>query len=82
MLKEDMGEERYLEIINKADENRKWIDDHYNELAQKYSNEYICVDDKEIISHSPDIENIKERIKDKPDVVCMYITPPGKAMLL
>lgn len=82
MLKEDMGEERYLEIINKAEENRKWIDDHYNDLAKKYSNEYICVDDKEVISHSSDIEDIKEQIVNRPDVVCEYITPPGKAMLL
>ncbi len=82
MAEEDMDDDKYLEIINEAEENKKWINENYNDLAEKYSNEYICVDNKKVISHSPDIENINKEMGKRPEIVCEYINPPGTAMLL
>ena len=76
-----ISDEEYLEILIKADENKRWINDNYQRLSGKYPNQYICVRDRKIICSGKSQKKV-DHIHQELDVICEYITPHGTAMLL
>ena len=76
-----ISDEEYIEILIKADENKRWINDNYKRLSDKYSHQYVCVKDKKIICSSKSQDKV-DHVHLELDVVCEYILPHGTAMLL
>ncbi len=81
MGESQLSDEEYLEILIKADENKRWINEHYKQLTENYSHKYICVKDREVICSSKSQKKV-DHIHQELDVVCEYILPHGTAMLL
>ncbi len=81
MSKRQLNEEEYLEVLRKAEDNRRWIHKNYSALSAKYPNHYICVRARKIICSSKTGER-PGHAHEELDVVCEYILPHGTAMLL
>ncbi|MBI5000855.1 MAG: hypothetical protein HZB92_04925 [Euryarchaeota archaeon] len=79
---QELSDEEYLEALTEAEYNRRWINEHYSDLAKKFPNRYVCVKRGKIIKDSLNVEAISEFLNEKLDVVCEYIQPHGTAMLL
>ena len=81
MDESQLSDEEYLEILIEADENKRWINEHYKQLSENYSHQYICVKDRKIICSSESQKKV-DHTHQELDVVCEYILPHGTAMLL
>lgn len=43
----------------------KWLMEHFKEIEEKYSNQYIAILDDKIVCSAPDLISLKEEIKNK-----------------
>ena len=81
-VEEEYTDEEMLEILKRADENWRWIEEERQRLAREYPNQYICVQDRRVVAAGEDIREALKGIKPTPDMVCEYILPHGVAMIL
>ena len=47
------------------EKNGRWFSSHYKEIVEKYKNEFIAIEDAEIIAHNPRLDALIEELKKK-----------------
>lgn len=71
-----LDEKKITENAKKQMENKKWLDNNYERLKEKYNNKYIAVENKEIIDSDDDLHCLIERLKiSKKDIDQIIIEP-------
>ena len=57
----------------------KWLRAHYNEVAKKYPNEWVAIDDKKgLVDHDADPAKLGERTRKMgKSLLFAHILPPG-----
>ena len=71
-----LDEKKITENAKKQLENKKWLDETYDKLKEKYNNKYIAVENKEIIDSDEDLHCLIERLKKiKKDIDQILIEP-------
>lgn len=64
-----------------------WLDQHYDQLAKQYTNEYVAVYKERIIDHDRDLKELRKRlIGNYPGaadhIAIEYVTPRQFEMIL
>ena len=73
-------------LLEKFEANGVWLNEHYNEIYKKYLNEFVAVKDRKIIAHSPDFDDLLQKLKamkmDLIDVLVEYIPEKGYEIIM
>jgi len=73
-------------LLEKFESNGAWLNEHYNEIYEKYRNEFVAVKDRKIIAHNPDFEVLLEELKtmkmDLREVLVEYISEKGYEIIM
>ena len=71
-----LDEKKITENAKKQMENKKWLDNNYEILKEKYNNKYVAVENKEIIDSDEVLHCLIERLKiSKKDIDQIIIEP-------
>lgn len=73
--------------LKEFEEDFVWLNKHYDELKEKYPEEYVAVFSRRVIDHDPDLEELIKRLKEKyPEdsdkVAIKYVTKKRFEMVL
>jgi len=52
-----------LQMLSTYEENTKWLNQHYDELKQKYDDEWVAVVNKSVIDHDRDLNRLVDRLR-------------------
>ena len=53
------------EQFKRFEKNVDWFQSNYDELKQKYKDEYVAIDNQEVLGHGPDLERLIEEMRRK-----------------
>ena len=73
--------------LKEFEEDFVWLNKHYDELKEKYPEEYVAVFGRRVIDHDPGLEELMKRLKEKyPEdsdkVAIKYVTKRRFEMVL
>lgn len=54
-----------LQLIEKIENDSKWLQSHYDEIQEKYENEYIAIENGDVIANGNKISEIIKKLKQK-----------------
>ncbi len=68
-----------VELIEKGEENSKWLGENYKRLTKKYDNAWIAVLDKRVIDSDKELRSLISRLRKKlaeryPEAAIEYMT--------
>lgn len=73
------------QLLEKGEENNRWINEHMEELREEYGGEFIAVEDGDVIASDSDeaavIKEVEEEAEDPESVIVTYIHEEGKIIL-
>lgn len=52
-----------IEKLREFESNSKWIDEHYQELREKYPDEYVAVCNRKVADHNPNLIILVDKLK-------------------
>ena len=52
-----------LRTLSSYEENTKWLSHRYDELKQKYDDEWVAVLNRSVIGHDRDLNRLVERLR-------------------
>jgi len=52
-----------VQTLSKYEENVKWLNQRYDELKQKYKDEWVAVMDKRVIDHDKSLDRLVHRLR-------------------
>lgn len=73
--------------LKKFKEDSKWLDENYDELSQKYEEEWVAVFNKQVVDHDKNIDRLLGRLegnhpKEFRDMVIEFVTKEKLEMIL
>ena len=75
-----------LILLEKMEKNGSWFSSHYNEIVEKYKNEFIAIEDAKIIAHNPRLDALLEELKKKgknlSEILIEFVTEKGTKFIL
>lgn len=79
--------ETLFQELQEFKRDSRWLEQHYDELAQQYANQYVAVYQQRVIDHDPNVKALKQRLAQRyPDaadhIVIEYLTPQQFDMVL
>ena len=75
-----------LILLEKMEKNGSWFSSHYNEIVEKYKNEFVAIKDAKIIAHNPRLDALLEELKKKgknlSEILIEFVTEKGAKFIL
>ena len=75
-----------LILLEKMEKNGSWFSSHYKEIVEKYKNEFIAIEDAEIIAHNPRLDALLEELKKKgknlSEILIEFVAEKGTKFIL
>lgn len=53
------------EQLKRFEKNVNWFQSNYDDLKRKYKNEYVAIDNQEVLGHDSDLERLIEKMRQK-----------------
>lgn len=82
----NVTEEDTIKLFQEFEKSEEWFSEHYKDLEEKYADMMLAIKDKEVVSASPEIEELFNDLKSKNvGIDSVYITtipPKGIAFIL
>ena len=79
-----MNEE--LKLLEKFQQDNRWLAENYHWLREKYVNEFIAVKDKKVIDHDANFNKLIERLEEKGEdlgrIVIEFMPPEDLILIL
>ena len=72
-------DKKVVEALDEMEEQRKWVNEHYDELREKYEGKVFAVKDKKVIITSGSITELLEEAKkigEDPTLLFVDSIPP------
>lgn len=71
-----------LGLLSKIEEDNKWLQQHYNELQEKYPNRFVAIHNKKVVATAKEMDEIIKTVKKEGlDPASMLIEPiPEKGL--
>lgn len=54
-----------IDELKQFEEDMNWINEHYEELKQNYSEQYVAVHNRTVVDHDKEIKNLMARLREK-----------------
>jgi len=82
-----MENQAMVQQLEKFERDMDWLQRHYDDLAEKYPNEYVAVLDKDVVEHGRDLRRIMGWIeakypKEHNRVAVKFISPEKVELIL
>lgn len=75
-----------LQTLIKVSKDDDWFRGHYEELRKNYENEFVAIDDGEVIAHNSNVEaligNLKDKGKDPALLLIKAVRKKGSIIIL
>lgn len=68
--------EREKHKLRAFEENMDYFQDHYEELKKKYPNEYVAINDGDVIDHDCDPDALMDRLHNKYQDIGTFVVEP------
>lgn len=79
-----MNEE--LKLLEKFQQDNRWLAENYHQLRKKYLNKFIAVKDKKVIDYDTDFNKLIERLEKKGEdlgrIVIEFMPPEDLILIL
>ncbi len=79
-------EERLVQLFKEVERNRKWVEEHREELSRKYPDNYIAVKEGGVVgvgdSHTEMLDEVKRMYGEVPRDIYTYYTGTMNLLLL
>jgi len=74
-------------VLSRYEENAKWISKHYEELKDKFRDEWVAVFNSEVIDHDRELNKLVRRLrkkypKDYNEIAVEYVTAKEIELIL
>ena len=81
-----MEDSQILEILNKSEEDSKWVSEEYDKLRTKYEGKVFAVRNKSVLSQADTVEELVEKLEKMDEKVGLLlietIPPKGLSFIL
>ena len=54
-----------LALFDEHDRNWSWFREHYDELVEKFDEEFVAIYEQKVIDHDKDISALMERVRER-----------------
>ena len=79
-------EERLVQLFEEIEQNRKWVEEHREELSRKYPDSYLAVKEKEVVgvgdNHTEMLDEVKRMYEEVPRDTYIHYTGTWGPLLL
>jgi DNA polymerase III alpha subunit (gram-positive type) len=53
------------EELERFDKDTEWLHSHYDELIEKFNQEYVAINNQDVIEHDNSLEKLKQKLRER-----------------